>query len=62
VTRSDRLVADVFWLLLLAASASGQDLDPRAYAKVPVGFTAAIGGISFSTGGVLTAPPVGLQA
>ena len=34
MTGSDRLVADVFWLLLLAASASAQDLDPRAYAKV----------------------------
>jgi hypothetical protein len=61
VTRSHGLVAGVLWLLLLSAPAGAQDLDPRAYAKVPVGFTAVIEGFSFSTGGVLTDPTLPVE-
>jgi Putative MetA-pathway of phenol degradation len=49
------------WLLLVATSAVAQDLDPRAYAKVPVGFTVAIAGLSFSSGGVLTDPTLAVE-
>ena len=48
-------------LLLVATSAVAQDLDPRAYAKVPVGFTIAIAGVSFSSGGVLTDPTLPVE-
>jgi hypothetical protein len=41
-------------LLLLTASVSAQDLDPRAYAYVPVDGTFLSVGISHSRGGVLT--------
>ena len=58
---SRRLVAAVLWLLLVATSAVAQDLDPRAYAKVPVGFTLAIAGVSFSSGGVLTDPTLPVE-
>jgi len=61
MTRSHRLVAGAIWLLLVASSAAAQDLDPRAYAKVPVGFTAVIEGFSFSTGGVLTDPTLPVE-
>ena len=51
-----RLATNVLWLVLVATSAGAQDLDPRAYAKVPVGFTLATAGVSVSSGGVLTDP------
>ena len=57
----ERLVTGVFWLTLLSTSAVAQDLDPRAYAKVPVGFTLAIAGFSFSSGGVLTDPTLPVE-
>jgi hypothetical protein len=56
-----RLATSVVWLLLGAASAVAQDLDPRAYAKVPVGFTIATAGISVSSGGVLTDPTLPVE-
>ena len=43
-------------LLLVAASASAQDLDPRAYAWAPVNGTFLVGGFSLSHGGVVTDP------
>ena len=49
-----RPATSVLWLLLVPAAAVAQDLDPRAYAKVPVGITIAIAGSTFSSGGVLT--------
>jgi len=51
-----RLATGALWLLLSGAAASAQDLDPRAYAKVPVGITLTITGFSFSSGGVVTDP------
>ena len=40
--------------------AYGQDLDPRAYARVPVGATTTALGFSYSQGGVVTDPSVPL--
>jgi hypothetical protein len=56
-----RFAAIVLGLLLLGASASAQDLDPRAYAKVPVGFTFAVAGFGYSRGGVVTDPTLPVQ-
>lgn len=61
MTRSHRLMAGAIWALLVPGSAVAQDLDPRAYAKVPVGFTAVIEGFSYSTGGVLTDPTLPVE-
>jgi len=46
------------WLcvLLLAAPLSAQDLDPRAYANVPVNGTFLVAGFALSHGGVVTDP------
>jgi len=43
-------------LSLFAVAASAQDLDPRAYARVPVDGTFFVGGFSVSHGGILTDP------
>jgi len=43
-------------MLLLAAPLSAQDLDPRAYANVPVNGTFLIWGFAVSHGGVVTDP------
>jgi hypothetical protein len=56
-----RLATSVVWLLLVATSAVAQDLDPRAYAKVPVGFTIATAGVSASSGGVLIDPTLPVE-
>lgn len=40
--------------LLWATLMSGQDLDPRAYARVPVDVTVLVVGFAYSDGGVLT--------
>ncbi len=47
--------------MVLTTSGAAQDLDPRAYVKVPVGFTVAIAGVSFSHGGVLTDPTLPIE-
>ena len=54
--RCSRLVAGAIGLLLGATPAAAQDLDPRAHAKAPAGFTVVIAGLSLSSGGVLTDP------
>jgi Putative MetA-pathway of phenol degradation len=46
----------VLCLLLFVTPASAQDLDPRAYANVPVDATLFISGFAVSHGGVLTDP------
>jgi hypothetical protein len=40
---------------------AAQDLDPRAYARIPVGATSVSAGFSFSQGGVVLDPSVPLQ-
>ena len=51
-----RAPAGVLCLLLLAAPLSAQDLDPRAYANVPVNSTFLVTGFALSHGGVVTDP------
>ena len=48
-------------MLSVVIHAQAQDLDPRAYARVPVGATTTALGFSFSKGGVVTDPSVPLQ-
>jgi hypothetical protein len=48
-------------LVLHAASLLAQDLDPRAYARVPIDATTLIWGYSFSKGGVVTDPTLPLE-
>jgi hypothetical protein len=48
--------AGAMCLLLLAAPVAAQDLDPRAYANVPVNGTFLVWGFSVSHGGVVTDP------
>jgi len=52
--RGVRAAAIVLSLLLVAAPAAAQDLDPRAYARVPVDATFLISGLSLSHGGVVS--------
>ena len=51
-----RLATGVVWLLLGATSALAQDLDPRAYANVPVNSTFLVSGLAVSHGGVVNDP------
>ncbi|HSP89914.1 MAG TPA: hypothetical protein VLN08_03360, partial [Vicinamibacterales bacterium] len=44
----------VLFLLLLAAPLSAQDLDPRAYAHVPVNGTFLVTGVSVSHGAIVS--------
>jgi hypothetical protein len=48
-------------LLFLAEHGLAQDLDPRAYAHVPVDITVVVAGFSYSHGGVVTDPTVPLE-
>ena len=48
--------AGVLCLLLLAAPVAAQDLDPRAYAHIPVNGTFLVWGLSVSHGGVVSDP------
>jgi hypothetical protein len=47
---------------VLAVSLSAQDLDPRAYANVPVNAMILVSGFSVSHGGVLTDPTLPVTA
>ena len=61
MTRLLGLASGLIWLTLIATPAVAQDLDPRAYAKAPIGLTVAIAGLSFSSGGVLTDPTLAVE-
>jgi len=52
--------AALLCLLLFAAPLSAQDLDPRAYAHVPVNGTFLVTGFSVSHGGIVTDPSLPL--
>jgi hypothetical protein len=54
--RVGRTSAGWLCLLLFAASVSAQDLDPRAYAHVPVNGTFLVAGFALSHGGIVTDP------
>jgi hypothetical protein len=56
IRRALRWGARLAGLVLVAAPLSAQDLDPRAYANVPVNATFLVGGFSLSHGGVVTDP------
>lgn len=43
-----------FFYLLTVCNTTAQDLDPRAYARVPVDFTTVVAGFSYSTGDIVT--------
>ncbi len=49
------------FLLSLALVAHSQDLDPRAYVRLPVGTTTFFSGFSFSHGGVVTDPTLPIE-
>ena len=44
----------VFYLLISVENTKAQDLDPRAYARIPVNVTVAVAGFGYSQGGILT--------
>jgi hypothetical protein len=44
----------VILLLSVIENSHGQDLDPRAYARVPVNINVAVAGFGYSTGGIVT--------
>jgi hypothetical protein len=49
-----RIAVAAAYLLCLAAPAIAQDLDPRAYARVPVDMNFVVGGFAYSDGSVVT--------
>jgi hypothetical protein len=49
-----RPALEILCLLLIRNTGLGQDLDPRAYARVPVDATILISGFSYSDGGIVT--------
>lgn len=52
------------WLMAMLSACirvQAQDLDPRAYARVPVGLTVISTGFAYSRGGVVTDPSVPLE-
>jgi hypothetical protein len=51
----------IFTLLAGVENSNAQDLDPRAYAKVPVNVTVAFAGFGYSHGGVVTDPTLPLE-
>ena len=53
----------LLWLALvgIGSSALGQDMEPRAYSKTPVGMNFAVVGYAYSEGGLATDPAVPLE-
>jgi len=49
------------FLLVFSAGASAQDLDPRAYARVPIDGTVVVTGLGYTFGGVVTDPTSPVQ-
>ena len=49
-----RWVVGGLWLVLSVTPVTGQDLDPRAYARFPVKMRFVIGGFGYSDGGIVT--------
>jgi hypothetical protein len=44
----------VIFLLIIAEGSRAQDLDPRAYARIPVNVTVVVAGFGYSNGGIVT--------
>jgi hypothetical protein len=51
----------VVFLVLMVKKSHGQDLDPRAYARIPVNITVAVAGFGYSHGGIVTDPMLPLE-
>ena len=51
----------LFLLLFAKTEVKAQDLDPRAYVRIPINGTILISGFSYSQGGVLTDPTLPLE-
>lgn len=58
---SIRNVSALVILICIPYAAITQDLDPRAYVKVPINGTVLISGFAYSKGGVLTDPTLPLE-
>ncbi len=56
-----RLAIETLCLLFIYLSGFGQDLDPRAYARVPVNATILISGFAYSDGGIVADVAVPLE-
>jgi hypothetical protein len=56
-----RSALGVLCLLIFAGPVSAQDLDPRAYARIPVDATLFVAGFVYSHGGVVTDPSSPVQ-
>jgi hypothetical protein len=56
MTRPVRTIAVSLWVVLIAATVTAQDLEPRAYSPSPVGTTFLVAGLGRSTGGIVTDP------
>jgi hypothetical protein len=54
-----RFIVAVF--VLVASSAEGQDLEPRAYSNAPVGLNFVIAGYGYTAGGVATDPALPIE-
>jgi hypothetical protein len=59
--RSLFLAVMAIFLLLLVEESKAQDLDPRAYAKIPVNVTVLIAGFGYSHGGIVTDPTLPVE-
>jgi hypothetical protein len=59
--RSFRFALIVISLLLTLEELRAQDLDPRAYARVPVNVTILIAGFGYSHGGIVTDPTLPVE-
>jgi hypothetical protein len=49
------------FLLLVVLESQAQDLDPRAYARIPVNVTVLIAGFGYSHGGIVTDPTLPVE-
>jgi hypothetical protein len=56
-----RAALEMLCLLFISKAGFGQDLDPRAYARVPVDATILISGFSYSDGGIVADVAVPLE-
>ena len=52
--RSQYFALSAIFLSLLAGQSKAQDLDPRAYARIPVNVTLLVAGFGYSQGGIVT--------
>jgi hypothetical protein len=52
--RLQYIALPAFFLLLLLNESQAQDLDPRAYARIPVNVTVVVAGFGYSQGGIVT--------